>query len=193
MSLLRDAYEKHVTCWPRPDVSPLIARTRDRMVPRVLHHIHGKAGRACTACPARRASPDKRNDQEKENPALTNSSSPEELLHQTDMPIVSTTIEIAASPAKVREVVSPLTQPLRLRPKDNEARLLRHLPGVLELQFLDFESYPEWSKSFFQSISVISQKTGEIGQGDQLKVVLPGATFKPVILVSQGRLDRFCL
>jgi hypothetical protein len=60
-------------------------------------------------------------------------------------------------------------------------------------QFLDFDSYPEWSKSFFQSISVISQKTGETNQGDQLKVVLPGATFKPVILVGQGTLESICL
>ncbi|KAG7562738.1 hypothetical protein FFLO_01799 [Filobasidium floriforme] len=70
------------------------------------------------------------------------------------MPIVSTTIEIAAAPAKVREI------------------------------FLDFDSYPEWSKSFFQSIIVTPRKTGEINQGDQLKVVLPGATFKPVVLTN---------
>jgi len=107
------------------------------------------------------------------------------------MPIVSTTIEIAAPPARVREVVS--RRPCHFGPSRTITKPTTTPPCVLVQQFLDFDSYPEWSKSFFQSISIISQKTGEINQGDQLKVVLPGATFKPVILVGQGTLESIRL
>lgn len=66
---------------------------------------------------------------------------------------ISTQIEIAASPAEVRAA------------------------------FLDFDSYPGWSKQFIKSITVVSGDKAALKPGDRLKVVLPGMTFSPTILV----------
>lgn len=70
------------------------------------------------------------------------------------MPTITTQIEIAASTAEVRA------------------------------QFLDFDNYSDWSKSFIKSISVIEGDKTNLKEGDKLEVVLPGMTINPMLLVS---------
>ena len=69
------------------------------------------------------------------------------------MPTTTARIEIAASPAEVRKV------------------------------FMDFDSYPTWTKTHIQTIGVIKGDKNDIKPGDTLKVVLPGTTFSPVVQV----------
>lgn len=79
------------------------------------------------------------------------------------MPTLTTQIEIAASPAKVRA------------------------------QFLDFDSYAGWSTSFIKSISVVAGDKTNPKEDDRLKVVLSGMTINPVVLVSHTSHFRYII
>ncbi|KAF2269166.1 hypothetical protein CC78DRAFT_453870 [Lojkania enalia] len=68
------------------------------------------------------------------------------------MPIVSTSIEIAASPAIVRSV------------------------------FLDFKRYKEWHQGFFFSTLDASKQPTDLQPGDKIKVDMGGTGFRPVIV-----------
>ncbi|KAK4497816.1 hypothetical protein PRZ48_010470 [Zasmidium cellare] len=68
------------------------------------------------------------------------------------MVLQTTRIEIARSPAKVREV------------------------------FLEFSTWPQWASSHFKSVDKLSPQKETIEKGDKLKVVMPGMTFNPTVL-----------
>jgi hypothetical protein len=71
------------------------------------------------------------------------------------MPLVNTSITIAAPPALVREV------------------------------FLDFANYEPWSKAFLLKIEITKSEkaAADLAEGDALKVTTPGMLFEPTILV----------
>lgn len=92
------------------------------------------------------------------------------------MPLISTQIEIAASPEKVRNTVSA-------KPPSPLFRQDTQYVG----QFLEFSTYPEWSHGFIQSIENLSKPGITPGEGDKLKVVLPGMTFEPSVLVGPSK------
>lgn len=48
-------------------------------------------------------------------------------------------------------------------------------PSVVWEVFTDFQSYPQWNP-FVKSL------TGEVKEGNQIKIELPGMNFKPVVL-----------
>lgn len=86
---------------------------------------------------------------------------------------VHSSIEIAASPAKVREVVCIILSPPFICVK-----------SLIQCQFLDFAKYPDWAQTHIKSISVSAQKDKNTLQaGDTLKVQLAGMTFSPIVNV----------
>jgi hypothetical protein len=73
----------------------------------------------------------------------------------SNMPLVNTSITIAAPPTLVREV------------------------------FLDFANYEPWSKAFLLKIEITKSEkaAADLAEGDALKVTTPGMPFEPTVLV----------
>jgi hypothetical protein len=84
------------------------------------------------------------------------------------MPIVSTSIEIAASPEYVREKV------LAICPEDDRRLTL--------VQFLDFPSLPKYHKNFFTSIEPASPDK-DMSPGKKMIAVIPFGKIEPTITV----------
>ena len=86
-----------------------------------------------------------------------------------------TEIEIASSPAHVRQVVCEY--------HCHCARLWSSYLTDERHQFLDFAKFPEWSTGPIKSVTPYATKS-IVEKGDRLKVSLGGATFSGLVLVS---------
>lgn len=98
------------------------------------------------------------------------------------MPTITTEIDIAAPPSDICKVVSHGCR--RKLPSENlrSRRRLRH-SILTRIKFLDFASYPEWSKAFIKSIQVTAGDGTNVKPGDTLKVDLEASKFAPVVQV----------
>lgn len=103
------------------------------------------------------------------------------------MPTITTEIDIAASPSDVRKVVSHESR-RKLASTNLRCRCrLRH-SILTRMKFLDFASYPEWSRAFIKSIQVTAGDETNIKPGDTLKVDLGQMKFAPVVQVCRALL-----
>ena len=86
--------------------------------------------------------------------------------------VSSNAIEIAASPARVREVVSQASPSSSSNATDYQ-------------QFLDFARLAEWHSAHIRSIEIATphKKAADLQKGDKLRVVLKGMSFSPTVLV----------
>jgi hypothetical protein len=85
--------------------------------------------------------------------------------------MISSEVEIAAPPAKVREVVSALP-PRRV-----------WIPPHPREQLLDFAKIPEWHSGMVKSITPLAESGDGQSPGNQLHCVMEGFTFDSTITV----------
>jgi hypothetical protein len=97
------------------------------------------------------------------------------------MVLISTTEEIACSPAHLRKIVRPPPKTLQHQP----SKSLTQTPFTT--QFLDFPRIPQWTQGFIRGIEQQTPDKSTIEAGDKLTVKLEGMTFSPVVLVSPVR------
>ena len=86
--------------------------------------------------------------------------------------MIQTQIEIASSPAHVKEVVGT-----------RHILCLEFIDSLSFVQLLDFRRLSEWHSAFVQSISPATSGKTVIEEGDKLNCTVGGFTFTPVVLV----------
>jgi hypothetical protein len=100
--------------------------------------------------------------------------------YRSKMVLITTSTEIACSPAHLRKIVR--LPPDYHRHTDNPAYLT-----IKPKQFLDFPRIPQWTQGFIRSISpqTPNKPATSLAAGDKLNVQLEGMSFAPVVLVSR--------
>jgi hypothetical protein len=54
------------------------------------------------------------------------------------------------------------------------------------MQFLDFDSLPQWHSGHFKGVEVTRKDPDKIQKGDKVKVILEGSSFNGVVLVNEN-------
>jgi hypothetical protein len=95
------------------------------------------------------------------------------------MVLITTSTEIACSPARLRKIVRSSITSVNIQ-------MTRPTSNNHPKQFLDFPRIPQWTQGFIRSITpqTPNKLATSLEAGDKLTVQLEGMSFSPVVLVS---------